>query len=111
MPAGIEMPASATQQRSRRHIEASGIEEFQTTCRKKAPILDPHHLICHIYDFRRLMADIDHWDADVVTQAGQIGQDFAFACRVERREGLVEQEESRTGQQGTPDGDALAFAS
>src|SRR5262245_47215384 len=55
------------------------------------------------------MADIHHGNPRVVAQALEIGQDFAFAVIVERRERLIEQEQTRAHEQRASYGDALAL--
>src|SRR5262245_50576739 len=56
------------------------------------------------------MADVDDGDSNVVAQALDVVEDLGLAWRVERCEGLIEQQRGRVGKQRPADGDTLLFA-
>ena len=56
------------------------------------------------------MADVNRRDRPFVHDALEVGKDAGFQRRVERGQGLVQQQQFGTAEQRPPDGDALALA-
>ncbi|MNC15835.1 hypothetical protein D3C75_636660 [compost metagenome] len=55
------------------------------------------------------VADVQHRNVELVVQPLQVRQDFTFALGIQRRQGLVHQQQFRAGEQGAGDADALSL--
>src|SRR5690242_14656809 len=89
---------------------AGGGKKFESAGCRDTSILKPHHIRRNLPHFSGNMADIDHRNARLVTQAHEIRQDFAFVAGIQRCQRLIEQQQAWPHQQGAADGDALTFA-
>src|SRR6516164_4238904 len=85
-------------------------KKLESAGRRDAPVLETHHMCSDLAHFRGDMADINHRNVSLITQAHEIRQDFSLVTGIERGERLVEQQKPRLHQQSPPDGDPLAFA-
>ncbi|KDB88474.1 citrate (Si)-synthase domain protein, partial [Bordetella bronchiseptica D989] len=85
-------------------------QRVQRAAGHRAALLQQHQVIGQPRHFVGRMADVDHRDVQFVVQALQVGQDFALALHVQRRQRLVHQQQARAGQQRAGDAHALAFA-
>ena len=59
------------------------IEQLAAAHRGNAAGFEPDHQVCEPPKLGRLMADVNHRDADLVAQAFKIGQDFPLAGNIE----------------------------
>ena len=67
--------------------------------------------VAKLRHFLQGMGDIDDWNIEGLGQTRDIGQDFALAAGVQRRERFVHQQKPRSRQQGAPDRHALTLPS
>src|SRR6516165_2008455 len=85
-------------------------KKLESAGRRDAPVLETHHMCSDLAHFRGDMADINHRNVSLITQAHEIRQDFSLVTGIERGERLVEQQKPRLHQQSPSDGDPRAFA-
>ena len=57
-----------------------------------------------------LMTDINHRNGELVAQQLEVGQDFLAPLAIERRQGLIEQQEARLRKKRSGDGNPLTLA-
>ncbi len=70
-----------------------------------------HHqdLIAEGLGLFTIVSYIQHWQAELVADAAQVGDDFVLQGGVQVCQGFIQQQQARRGQQGSGQGDSLLF--
>src|SRR5262249_20933717 len=87
-----------------------GVEQLDAAGGSHAAALEQQDRGRDSFQFRRVVADIDHGYMGFITEPSEIGQNLALPRCVERGERLVEEKEARAHQQRAAEGDTLALA-
>ena len=76
----------------------------------KPPVSQHNHPVGEARNFVERMGDVEDGYAEDPRQVCDVGHDLGLPAGIERRQRLIEEEQSWPGEQRTPDGDALALA-